>query len=279
MVPKILISTDNAATVRVLRVFANEPDDSLALAVLLSAHRNKKFKIIGITSTFGNTDGETSYHISKNQVKLSKSDIPVIKGATYSGQTNSPAVQFISNNLKQSKKKLILVALGPVTDYAAVFKKHPNLTEKVEKFLLVRSGPYLIKQYWYLFSFNAIKDIKAAKFMYQLGANQFSMGDEIFKICFNDKKIKELKRINNSMISFIAKDLIRWNLQNKFFPNKGYFSRKGNMCPWDLVWSMYLVEPDLYRIIKKTDHLQLEVRNRETFLKKTMDLLKEWESK
>lgn len=276
MSQKILVSTDNAATARVLKFFVKEPDDSLALAILLRAHKDKGVKIIGVTSSFGNTDGEVSYEITQKQVKLSGLNIPVVKGATHKGQKDSPAVEFIADKLKESKEKITLVALGPVTDFAAVFKKYPELKEKVEHFFLVRSGPYSIKKYWYLFSFNALADLEAAKFMYKFGGNQFSMGDGIFKIGLDTKFIKSLQQINHPMIKFISKDLLKWNLQNKFFPNKGYISRKGNMCPWDLVWSMYLVEPNLYDAVKENGHCQLRVKDRKVFLEKVMDLLQRW---
>lgn len=276
MSQKILVSTDNAATARVLKFFVKEPDDSLALAILLRAHKDKGVKIIGVTSSFGNTDGEASYEITQKQVKLSGLSIPVVKGATHKGQKDSPAVEFITNQLKGSKEKITLVALGPATDFAAVFKKYPELKENVEHFFLVRSGPYLIKKYWYLFSFNAFVDLGAAKFMYKFGGNQFSMGDGIFKIGLDTKFIKSLQQINHPMIKFISKDLLKWNLQNKFFPNKGYISRKGNMCPWDLVWSMYLVEPNLYDVTKGNSHCQLRVKDRKVFLEKVMELLQRW---
>ena len=277
MSQKILVSTDSAATARVLKFFVKEPDDSLALAILLRAHKDRGVKIIGVTSSFGNTDGEASYEITQKQIKLSGLNIPIVKGATHKGQKDSPAVEFITNQLKESKEKITLVALGPVTDFAAVFKKYPELKEKVEHFLLVRSGPYLIKKYWYLFSFNAIWDIEVAKFMYQLGGNQFSMGDGIFKIGLDTKFIKNLQRINHPMMKFISRDLLKWSLQNKFFPSKGYLSRKGNMCPWDLVWTMYLVDPYLYDVLKEGDHYQLRVKDRKVFLRKVMELLRKWE--
>jgi len=273
---KYIISSDNSVTARVLKFFTNEPDDSIALAVLLQAHREKEIEILGITSTFGNTDGNTSYGISKKQVQLSGLNIPVIKGAIKKRQTDSQAVSFIIESLEKAKERITLVALGPVTDYAAVFKAKPSLLAKVKEFFFVRSGPYINQNKWYLCSFNAFPDIGAAEYMHSLGGNKYKMGKEIFNVGINNDVVKELQSIGNPMMKFITKDLLKWNFQNKFILNKGYFSRKGDMCPWDLVWSMYLVEPSLYRV-EIVDNIKiLHVIDREMFLSRVLGKLRRW---
>lgn len=273
---KVIVSTDNSVTAKVLRFFTNEPDDSLALAILLQAHKEKEIEILGITSTFGNTDGRTSYDICKKQMQLSGLNIPVIKGACKRGQTDSPAISFIIESLERAKERITLVALGPVTDYAVVFKEKPFLLTKVKKFFFVRSGPYLNKNKWYLCSFNAFPDIEAAEYMYSLGGNKYKMGEKIFSIGINNDLVKELQKIDNPMIKFITQDLLKWNFQNKFIPNKGYFSRKGNMCPWDLVWIMYLIEPSLYRVETIDDVRTLHLIDRDVFLSRVLEKLRQW---
>lgn len=273
---KIVVSTDNSVTAKVLKFFTNEPDDSIALAVLLQAHKEKEIEILGIASTFGNTDGQTSYDISKKQVQLSELNIPVVKGADRKKQTDSPAVLFIAELLEKAREKVTLVALGPVTDYVAVFRKNPSLLTKVKEFFFVRSGPYLNKNKWYLCSFNAFPDIEAAEYMYSLGGNKYKMGEEIFNVGINNNFVEKLQSVNNPMMKFITKDLLKWNLQNKFIPNKGYFSRKGNMCPWDLVWSMYLIEPNLYRVEMADGIKILHITDGDVFLSRVLERLRKW---
>ena len=272
----LIISTDNAATTNLYGYFAAEPDDSLALAVLLNAHRKGKVNIFGITSTFGNTNGETTYRITKKQIELSGLNVPVKKGAVIARQTDSEAVAFIADTLKNSKEKVVLVALGPVTDYAAVFKKYPELKEKVEYFFLVRSGPYLNKNRWFLFSYNSYPDVDSSIFMYGFGANQFRMGKEIFSISIANSMVNRIQQINNPMIQFISSDLKKWNAQNKFFPIKGYFSRRGNMCPWDLVWSMYLIEPKLFSLEKEPDSFSLHIKDKQKLIESAEKYLSNW---
>lgn len=272
---KIIISTDNAATRKFSRVFAVEPDDALALTILLDAHNKGELEILGITSTFGNTDGESTYQITKKQVKLSGTDIPVVKGAEYPEQNNSEAVEFVASKLRESEM-VTLVALGPVTDYVATFTKYPELKHKVAEFMLIRSGPYINRDKWYLFSFNAQQDIKSAIYMYELGANQYSMGEEIFSVGLNNATIEKIQQVNHPMVQFISSDLKRWNLQNKVFPIKGYFSRGGNMLPWDLVWVMYLVEPELYDAASSNNHLKLHVKNKTVLINSALKRISSW---
>lgn len=275
---KLFISTDNSVNHKVLGLWTNEPDDSLALAVLLAAHRDKKMEIVGISSTFGNANGNSCYHITQNQIALSRLRIPVLQGASFAGQYDSPAVNFLSDYLGKTTEKVALVGLGPVTDYAAVFHRHPQLLNKVNFFYLVRSGPYLNQKFWYLCSVNALKDVDSAKFMYQLGANKFQMGKEIFSICLDNQFIRHLQNLGHPMMKFITQDLNQWNLQNKIIPNKGFFARRGNMCPWDLVWSMYLVEPQSFTIEKKPDLIILHPKTKDTFLEMVRNHLAKWES-
>lgn len=263
---KVIISTDNAATAKIGGILAAEPDDSLALAILLASHKIGEIEVVGITSTFGNVDGEATYKIIKKQVELSGLNIPVVKGASIAGQADSEAVEFIAKTLKENEDKIILLSLGPVTDFAAVFRKYPELKEKVEYFLLVRSGPYLNKERWFLFSYNASADMSAALFMYQIGANQYSMENEIFTVSLDNRVVKEFQNIQHPMVKFITRDLKQWNLQNKFFPIKGYLSRKGNMCPWDVVWSMYVIKPQLFDVIPLKDSRLLKIKNKDEFL-------------
>lgn len=273
---KIIISTDNAATKRLFDVFAIEPDDALALAVLLDAHKRSEIEILGIVSTFGNTDGISTYQITKKQIELSGLNIPVVKGAEYPEQLNSETVEFIASLIKNNDK-ITFLALGPVTDYAAVFTRYPELKNKVAEFMLIRSGPYLNKERWFLFSFNAQSDVRSAICMYELGANQYSMGEEIFSVGLNDATIKKIQQVNHPMIQFISTDLKRWNLQNKAFPIKGYFSRGGDMLPWDLVWAMYLVEPELYDLVVINDHTELHIKNKTELIDEVFKRISGWE--
>ncbi len=262
----ILISTDNATTARLFSFIAPEQDDGLALAVLLQAEKAGQLSILGITSTFGNIDGETAYRVTLKQVALSGLPIPVVKGASYAGQKNSQAVEYIAKTLRNSDQRVTLVALGPVTDFAAVFSKYPELKQKVGDFLVVRSGPYLNQDRWFLYSFNALQDYNAAIALYEMGANQIAMGTEVFKVGLSDGTIAAISSIRTPMTQFIGKDLPLWNQENKMV-------RGADMCPWDLVWVMYLTDPGLFSVQLSNDHLVLHLQDREVLVRTVLERL------
>ncbi len=273
---KILVSTDNSATLKSFGLFPIEQDDGLALALLLKAHRDGKMQILGITSTFGNANGERTYEITKKQIELSQVPVPVVKGALRAGQEDSPATEFIARTLRKAKGKVTLVALGPVTDYAAVFRKNPELVEKVDLFFFIRSGPYYLPPYWYLFSFNALKDISAAQFLNKLPVPKAMIGKEITQIFLTNEDVGTIKHNPHPMIQFVARELAGWNLANKFQPQPGYLQRRGNMCPWDLVWSLYLAQPDLFETYHQEGLLFIRIKNLSELKTAAIETLKDF---
>jgi len=266
-VKQVIVSTDVAASARILRFLVAEPDDSLALAVLLGAHKKRIINLLGITSTFGNTDGGTVYQICQKQVQLSGLSVPVVKGATRPGQKDSPAVEFIIQKLEDCQGKVILVGLGPVTDFAAVFRLRPDLREKVEGFLLVQSG---------FLSTNVVRDIGSFAYMQRLGGYHYSLGREKYQIYLNDEQIRQLQAVSHPMMRFITRDLLGWNHQQRCLPIRGYLERKGNMCPWDLAWSMFVVCPGLFTVEQKNGRKELHIKNTKVFHDEMMAGLMKW---
>jgi hypothetical protein len=259
---RIIISTDNATSARQLKILASEPDDGLALAVLLGAHKKGGVEILAVLSTFGNRSGLVTYNNCLKQVYLSGLDIPVIKGADYRGQKDSPGVSFLRETLEKSKDKITLLALGPVTDFASVLENSPGLVNKIDDLLFVNSLELPFDKCRYLLSFNSLCDKGSVDFINSLGLLKYHMGGEIKTTYIDNDLILRLKNCNHPMLKFVTENLYRWNLQNKFYPIPGYFARHGNMCPWDLVWSMYLLEPHLFNKTKNKDgSFTLHIKN------------------
>ena len=58
--PKVIVSADNAVGTRLQFGIVPDPDDGLALAYLLTAHKMGTIELVGIASTFGNNTGEAT---------------------------------------------------------------------------------------------------------------------------------------------------------------------------------------------------------------------------
>ena len=48
------------------------------------------------------------------------------------------------------------------------------------------------------------------------------------------------------------------------------------MCPWDLVWSMYLIEPKLFRLEKKADSFSIHIEDKQKIIESAEKYLSDW---
>lgn len=124
----------------------NELDDQHALAYLLL--NGNSFRVSGITvnATYNGGDVDEHYAEAERVVKLCNlnNKIPVFKGANgnfkdINNQTDSmffdgyEAVNFIIETAKKKrKKKLLIIAVGKLTNIALALKKEPSLSNSIE---------------------------------------------------------------------------------------------------------------------------------------------------
>ncbi len=124
----------------------NELDDQHALAYLLL--NGNTFKVSGITVNATYSGGEVNQHYAEAErvVKLCGlfNKIPVFRGADgkfkdIKGRTDSAffdgyeAVNFIiETSKKKRKEKLLIIAVGKLTNIALALKKEPSLSNSVE---------------------------------------------------------------------------------------------------------------------------------------------------
>ncbi len=123
----------------------NELDDQHALAYLL--FNSKTFDVLGVTVNATSNGGniEEQYAEAERILKLSKADgrVPLLKGANgnfeeINGKVagaafdGSEGVNFIiAEANKKRKEKLVLLAVGKLTNVALALKKDPSIARKV----------------------------------------------------------------------------------------------------------------------------------------------------
>jgi purine nucleosidase len=138
-------------------------DDALALLMLLS--EPKKINLLGVTCVHGNVGVDKVVHNTLGVLEMAgRTDIPVFRGASKPWLTpgklgdgafgddglggvtlpvtinplERPAFFYLRDTLRAAKDKSItLVATGPMTNIAILFKEHPELTEKVEELVIM----------------------------------------------------------------------------------------------------------------------------------------------
>jgi inosine-uridine nucleoside N-ribohydrolase len=124
--PRVWIDTDTACGVEG-RV---DPDDCFALVYLLS---RAELNIVGISTVFGNASLEDTDRIAR---EIADDRVPVFRGAAWAGdQAETPASLALTAALEAGP--LTILALGPLTNVAAVLSPRPTLAPRIEKLVAV----------------------------------------------------------------------------------------------------------------------------------------------
>lgn len=136
-----------------------DPGHDDAIALFLALGNPKKLNILGISTVAGN---QTLDKVTKNTLNLIdalKMDIPIVSGSSkplkielrtagdFHGETGMDGPLFEENSKKvisfnsikwmyetiqNNKKKVSIVAIGPLTNIAKLLKKYPKIKEKIE---------------------------------------------------------------------------------------------------------------------------------------------------
>jgi inosine-uridine nucleoside N-ribohydrolase len=113
-----------------------DADDCLALALLLKS----PIEIAGISTVFGNASLELTDWTARQLVSTSaESGAPSVKinrGSALPGSTgNGAAIDALAAEL--SKRNLVILALGPLTNIAAFLRNRPELAVKIDAIVAV----------------------------------------------------------------------------------------------------------------------------------------------
>lgn len=174
-----------------------DPGIDDAIALCLATHSNK-LNIKLITTVCGNV---TIDKITKNTLNLLQAinvtDIPVAIGAEKplkrekdntilahgkSGlgdwkfpkcvlkTTKENAVEKMREVLLNSDKKVVIIALGPLTNIAELLIKYPEVKEKID-YIMYSGGLLLDNQNSRYMSFNLMQDPEAGQYVWESGVN------------------------------------------------------------------------------------------------------------
>lgn len=117
----------------------NDVDDCWALVRALQAD---EISIRGISTVFGNSSESSSYDIVTKllaHVIEAGSSPPVFRGASspYTAGDNGGNNSIDALAAALEKETLTIVALGPLTNIAALITKHPDAIDKIERLVVV----------------------------------------------------------------------------------------------------------------------------------------------
>ena len=150
---------------------------------LLAAARSPELEVRGISTVFGNQDGRKVHRFAEDIVarlaearRVTTGPLDVYVGSTTRGDSAwpaTPASHALASALEE--ERLVIIALGPLTNIATLIKTHPELTARIERIVLVggkRPGQLFHPghQWWFHFGdFNISQDPDAAEIVLRSG--------------------------------------------------------------------------------------------------------------
>lgn len=187
-------------------------DDAVALVLALQA---PELEVLGVTVVAGNqTLDKTLYNTLSVVDYLGRPEVPVAKGAnrplvkepivadethgvTGLGTAKLPvpkikeqeldAVSFLRKTLEDSKEKITLVPVGPLTNIALLFLSYPHVKEKIEKIVMMGGGAYE-GNCTAMSEFNILVDPEAAQVVFASGVPIVMCGLDITMKSYTTKE-------------------------------------------------------------------------------------------
>ena len=267
-------------------------DDAVAILVALANFDNKE--IVGITTVAGNVPVEVG---TKNALRIleftGREGIPVYEGCskpmvrelvtaewvhgtdglnnldiptTTLQKQELSAVDFITKELEESKEKITIGILGPMTNIGTVIKNNPALVEKIEKIVFM-GGSALRGNTTPVAEFNTYVDPEAAKIVLNSGVEIYMLGLDVTNKSITTKSRKEkLIKINNkasNAMLHLMTSLDDLPLVKEIYPD--------GTPVHDLLVSVFLVDPSIFSY--KIVNVEVEVDSELTLGQTVVDSL------
>ncbi|WMM24568.1 nucleoside hydrolase [Tissierella sp. MB52-C2] len=254
-----------------------DPGHDDAIAILMALANKDKLNILGITTVGGN---QLLDKVTNNTLKILSflnEDIPVAVGEAYpltreihtgadahgiSGMdgpvlpepkysiVDTHAVRFMYEKIKDSKEKVTLVPIGPLTNIALLLRSFPEIKEKIDLICLMGGGIYTGNRTSSA-EFNIYVDPEAAKIVFNSGIDIVMAGlDVTNKAMIMEDERKELKA-KGKVSNFVAELLDFYSIASKKFGFEG--SPLHDPCAIG-----YLLRPDLFE--GKKYHVDIETQ-------------------
>ncbi len=215
---KIIIDTD----------IGGDIDDALAVALALNS---PEIEIIGITTVF--VDTASRVKLTKKLLSLyNKSDIPVIKGAekpligswdknliplqaqavkdNIEIDESINVIDFIVNTIMDSKEKITLIPIGPLTNIASAIIKEPRLKEKTEIYMMGGMYSQAFPEW------NIYCDPESARIVFDSGIKITMVGLDVTLRCrLSKENLDKIFNYNSERTRFLSELIKIWQEGNE----------------------------------------------------------------
>ncbi len=257
-------------------------DDAIAITLALSS---EKLDVKGITVVAGNqTLEKTVYNTLAVVEYLKRADVPVAKGADKplikeqviaskvhgeSGLGNAvlpkpkikehelDAVSFLRKTLEETKEKITLVPVGPLTNIALLFLAYPHVKNKIEKIVVMGGGAFEGNSSATT-EFNIMVDPEAANVVFNSGVKVVMCGLDVTMKAFatkeDIKRIKDTKTFAGEFCASAFEHYYDMYVENSYL----------NGCAvHDAVAISYLINPDMIKT--RPANIKVDIDGKDTY--------------
>jgi purine nucleosidase len=237
MAKKIIFDCDNTMGVKGCDV-----DDGLALLYLLG---KPGADILGITTTYGNSDLHTVYANTCTMLEeIGRADIPAFKGCPNSLTYESEAVDFLVDTVSRYPGEISLLATGSLTNLLAAYYRDPLFWEKIAEIVIMGGiTEELVLNGKVLAELNFSCDPLAAKYVLEKGKNMTIITGNCCLDAFFPKEefYERLGKRKEGLANYIYEKCHYWfEDMMEAFQLDGFHN-------WDVVAAAYLLEPYLFK--------------------------------
>lgn len=230
----LFISSDNALGARF-----GDVDDGFALSAILM----RKYPLVALASTFGNTFEPSVF---RNHLSLAKEcgvSPEIVRGAGTWWTRRSEA----SDSLAEIDEPVRVLSIGPMTDIALALRARPALESQIRELVFVGTNRSLPLPAWRIFDFNQWKDPAAVHAVFDSRIPLTCIPCDVarqLRVTWD-----EVSALKGRVGKYLARHAERWFKRSRAL--KGIES----VPLWDLTVAMYVLEPGLFEVTETTAEL------------------------
>ena len=225
---KVIIDFDNTMGVKDCDV-----DDAHALFYLLG---DKNVDVIGVTTTYGNSDIDTVYNNTKRIFKEMGITIPFFKGLAKANEIKeNEAVDFLVQKAAEFQNDITILATGSMTNLYGAYLKDNNFFKKVKVVLMGGITEPLVFEKMVMDELNLSCDALATKTIIENADVSIITGNNCLVTTFTSQEFES--RLHSEK-------------GKKFYENSKYYfeynSKKYGIVGfhnWDVVAACYFANP------------------------------------
>lgn len=218
-------------------------DDVLALVYLLG--RPREAEILGITCTFANGTAKEVYQSTTLLLQeIGRTDIPLLPGADRDEDPRSDAARFIVQTVNSRPGEITLVAIGSMTNLYGAYLLDNTVFDKVKEIVIM--GGYTAPVYYHnrhLEELNFSVNPEAAACVLNKGRNiSILTGNNTLEPSYLPKEEFIEKMCSGSPSGRYIAEKCGYRFDDKAVRD----GDAASYC-WDVVATVYLLHPELYR--------------------------------